>query len=139
MPGPPLSRYGEPVTHLPRLGQGSFRILVTDVYQRRCAVTSERTLPVLEAAHIRSYSSGGEHRIDNGLLLRRDLHVLFDRGYITATPDLTLEVSRKIREEYENGRDYYALHGRALSVPVVREQRPSSDFLRWHNENVYRG
>jgi putative restriction endonuclease len=37
----------------PRLGQGAFRLLVTDAYQRRCAVTGERTLPVLDAAHIR--------------------------------------------------------------------------------------
>jgi putative restriction endonuclease len=132
-------RYGEPVLIRPRLGQGSFRVLVTDAYQRRCAVTGERVLPVLQAAHIRPYAQGGEHRVDNGLLLRSDVHTLFDRGYLTVTPDLRLEVSGRIREDFENGRDYYALHGGRVREPENREERPESDFLRWHNETTYLG
>jgi putative restriction endonuclease len=66
-------RYGEPVLVKPRLGQGAFRVLVTDIYRRRCAVTGERTLPALDAAHIRPYGEGGEHAAPNGLLLRRDI------------------------------------------------------------------
>ena len=96
---------------------GGFRLLVTDVYQRRCAVTLERTLPALEAAHIRPYADGGTHEVSNGLLLRRDIHSLFDAGYVTVTPDLRFEVSRRIREEFENGRHYYALHGQRLNPP----------------------
>jgi putative restriction endonuclease len=69
------ARYGEPQLIRPRLGQGAFRVLVTDIYRRRCAVTQERTLPALEAAHIRPYGDGGEHEPWNGLLLRRDIHV----------------------------------------------------------------
>jgi putative restriction endonuclease len=80
-------RYGQPQLVAPRLGQGTFRVLVTDVYQRRCAVTGERTLPVLEAAHIQPYAAGGRHSVRNGLLLRSDLHTLFDRGYLTVTPE----------------------------------------------------
>jgi putative restriction endonuclease len=105
-------RFGTPVLVRPRLGQGAFRLLVTDTYHRRCAVTQERTLPALDAAHIRPYAEGGIHEVTNGLLLRRDLHSLFDRGYVTVTPQLRFEVSRRIKEEFENGRDYYALHGR---------------------------
>jgi HNH endonuclease len=132
-------RYGDPRLVAPRLGQGSFRVLVTDAYERRCAVTSERVLPVLEAAHIRPYAAGGAHRVDNGLLLRSDLHTLFDRGYVTVTPTLQLEVGRRIREDFENGRDYYALHGRTLRAPVNDQNRPAVEFLRWHNEAVYLG
>lgn len=55
------ARFGEPQLIRPRLGQGAFRVLVTDIYQRRCAVTHERTLPALEAAHIRPYGDGGDH------------------------------------------------------------------------------
>jgi len=137
--GAEQDRFGPPVLVTPRLGQGAFRIVVTDVYDRRCAVTRERTLPVLEAAHIRPYGEGGEHRVDNGLLLRRDLHTLLDRGYVTVTTDYHLEVSRRIKEEFENGRDYYALHGRELSLPPKVSQRPSPEFLRWHNETRFRG
>jgi putative restriction endonuclease len=80
------ARFGEPQLIQPRLGQGAFRVLVTDVYNRRCAVTHERTLPALEAAHIRPYGDGGEHEARNGLLLRRDIHSLFDAGYVTSRP-----------------------------------------------------
>jgi len=125
-------RYGAPILVTPRLGQGGFRIAVTDAYQRRCAITSERTLPALDAAHIVPYSQRGEHRVDNGLLLRKDLHALFDKGYITVRPDLRVAVSRRIREEYENGRDYYALAGRELRLPVDPTLRPNSIFLDWH-------
>lgn len=65
-----------------RLGQGTFRVLVTDTFRRACAVTGEKALPTLEAAHIRPYADGGEHVIGNGLLLRSDVHRLFDRGYV---------------------------------------------------------
>lgn len=132
-------RYGRPVITLPRLGQGSFRVLVTDAYDRRCALTNERTLPALDAAHIKPYSAEGTHRVDNGLLMRRDLHALFDRGYVTVTPDMQIEISRRIREEFENGRDYYRLHGLPVRPPGKIVDRPSVEHLRWHNENIYLG
>jgi len=93
----------------------------------------------MEAAHVRPYGRGGEHHVDNGLLLRRDLHTLFDRGYVTVTPDLHLEVSRRIREDYENGRDYYALHGHEVRVPARGEERRAHASLRWHNERAFLG
>jgi putative restriction endonuclease len=132
-------RYGAPTLMLPRLGQGSFRVIVTDAYDRRCSMTGERTLPVLQAAHIRPYGLGGPHDPRNGLLLRSDLHTLFDRGYVTVTPELKVEVSNRIREEFENGRDYYKLHGQPLREPVRAQWRPSRDFLDWHASQVYRG
>lgn len=123
-----------------RLGQGAFRALVTESYGRRCAVTGERTLPVLDAAHIKPFTLTREHRISNGLLLRADLHRLFDEGLVTITPDLRIEVSRRIREEYENGRDYYALAGQPLRVtPDELFARPDPEMLRWHNENLFAG
>lgn len=135
----PRPRFGGPQLIRPRLGQGAFRVVVTDIYQRRCAVTQERTLPALEAAHIRPYGDGGEHEARNGLLLRRDIHSLFDAGYVTVTPSLHFEVSRRIREEYENGRHYYALHGQAISAPEAIGQRPDANALTWHNEHRFRG
>jgi putative restriction endonuclease len=134
----PADRYGAEYVARARLGQGAFRVLVTEAYGRRCAITGERTLPVLEAAHIKPYSEEGPHQVSNGLLLRSDLHTLFDRGYVTVTPDLHLEVSRRIREEFSNGRDYYAHHGRSLAVvPEAMPERPNASFLRWHNETTF--
>src|SRR5271167_1536981 len=101
-------RFGEEYLARSRLGQGAFRVLVTDAYERRCAVTGEKTLPVLEAAHIKPYALEGPHQVRNGLLLRSDLHKLFDLGYVTVTPALRLEVSSRLREEWHNGKEYYA-------------------------------
>lgn len=98
-PGPAIiaaqesARYGKPFLAKPRLGQGSFRVLVTDAYRYRCAITSERTLPVLEAAHINPYAAGGKHQLSNGLLLRSDIHTLFDRFYLTIEPTKRLFLS----------------------------------------------
>lgn len=132
-------RYGEPYLVEPRLGQGGFRVMVTDAYHRRCAVTRERTLPALDAAHIRPYHTGGAHAVSNGLLLRRDIHRLFDNGYVTVTPSFHFEVSQSIREEFENGREYYALHGTQIQLPSPIDQRPELGALAWHNENVFKG
>ena len=132
-------RYGDPRLMQPRLGQATFRIVVLDAYARACAVTEEHSLPALEAAHIRSYAHDGPHDVRNGLLLRADLHRLFDTGYITVTPDLRLEVGARLRDEYHNGRSYYPLHGARLQVPPAVPHRPEKEFLEWHNEHVFRG
>lgn len=131
-------RFGGEYLTRARLGQGAFRVLVTEAYDRRCAITGERTLPVLEAAHIKPYAKSGPHLIANGLLLRSDLHILFDDGYLTVTEDLKVEISRSIKEKFENGREYYRYQGKPLlTVPHGSEERPSGEFLRWHNTTVF--
>lgn len=132
-------RYGTPHLVKPRLGQGAFRVVVTDSYKRRCAITGEKTLPALEAAHILPYGEGGSHDASNGILFRRDIHSLFDAGYVTVTPDLKFEVSRRIKEEFENGRHYYALHGQELATPERVDWRPDPSKLSWHNEERFLG
>ena len=136
--GEGTARFGAPQLIRPRLGQGAFRALITDAYGRRCAVTRERTLPVLEAAHIRPYSDGGGHEERNGLLLRGDIHTLFDRGYVTVTPDHEFVASRRIREDFENGRHYYDMQGE-IEVPGSAVHRPDPALLAWHNENCFLG
>lgn len=131
-------RYGSEQIINPRLGQGAFRVLVTEAYHRRCAISGEKTLPVLEAVHIKPYSQDGIHDTSNGLLLRKDFHTLFDRGYITVTEDLHIEVSKRIKEDYGNGKEYYAFQGKELiAIPDRVQEKPSTQFLRWHNENVF--
>lgn len=130
-------RYRESMTKH-RLGQGAFRVVVTDAYQRRCAITGEKTLPVLQAAHIKPYAAEGPHSVNNGLLLKSDFHTLFDGGYITIDEDYRIDVSKRLHEDYGNGRDYYKYHGQKLLVlPERKIELPSKEFLRWHNENVF--
>jgi putative restriction endonuclease len=104
---------------------------------RRCAVTSEKTLPAPEAAHIRDYRDVQEHSLTNGILFRADIHKLFDAGYVTVTPDYHFEVSRRIKEEFENGRDYYALHGSLIRLPKKAADTHAAEALFWHNEQRY--
>lgn len=129
--------YGEPTLFRPRLGQGGFRVRVTDAYGRRCSITGERTLPVLEAAHIRPLSASGLHRVDNGLLLRSDIHTLFDRSYVTVTPDRRFRVSQRLKADWENGRVYYELDRREILCPKDEADRPSRQELEWHADTVF--
>lgn len=132
-------RYGKPQLVQPRLGQGAFRLAVTDAYERRCAVSDEKTLPILDAAHIRAYGDGGDHDTANGLLLRTDIHRLFDLGYVTVSEDHRFEVSHRLKADFDNGRHYYDLHGQVLRMPKPGYAAPAQEALVWHRENRYLG
>ncbi|MFY9779964.1 MAG: HNH endonuclease [Candidatus Baltobacteraceae bacterium] len=121
-----------------RRGQGAFRLMVIDAYDRRCAVTGERTLPVLEAAHIQPFIEHGRHEVRNGILMRSDLHKLYDRGLVTVEPDLTFRVSRTIDRDYSNGKVYYALEGKTIASPARAEARADKARLAWHASEVFR-
>lgn len=132
-------RWGAPALVRPRLGQGTFRVSVIEAYQRACAVTGEHSLPVLEAAHIKPYAAEGPHEVRNGLLLRTDIHRLYDRGFVTVTPDLEFRVSPKLRQRWENGRAYYSLEGPLdpQHLPRRSEERPDPELLDWHARKVF--
>jgi putative restriction endonuclease len=130
-------RDGRPQIVIPRLGQGSFRLAVMEAYGGGCAVTGEHSMPALEAAHIRPYSVGGAHELSNGLPLRRDLHRLFDLGYISATPTGQFLVSPRLRTEFANGHTYYALEGQHLRQPSRPDAMPDRALLAWHSETVF--
>lgn len=132
--------YGKSILTKVRLGQGAFRILITDAYSRKCSITGEKTLPVLEAAHIKPYAKSGPHFISNGILLRSDMHKLFDLGYLTLTKELKVEISNRIKQEFQNGKEYYKYHGTALTNLPSREfDKPKNDFIDWHNSNIFKG
>jgi putative restriction endonuclease len=131
------ARYGRPALVAPRLGQGTFRAGVLHAYERACAITREHSVPVLEAAHIRPYAEGGTHDISNGVLLRSDIHRLFDAGYVTITPTGHFEVSGRLREDFNNGRVYYQMHGQPIQLPPASSWQPDRDLLRWHNDHRY--
>jgi putative restriction endonuclease len=131
--------FGRPQIVLPRLGQGLFRVVVTDAYSRKCAITGERTLPVLEAAHIKPYSVVKRHEISNGILMRSDLHRLFDEGYLTVNPqDRRIVVSKRIKEEFDNGKDYYKLENQVLREPLEPWAKPLVANLEYHAYNVFK-
>ena len=122
----------------PRLGQGTFRIAVTSAYGA-CAVSGEHSLPALEAAHVRPYADGGAHALPNGLLLRADIHRLYDTGYVTVTPDYRFRVSHDLADDFHNGREYERFAGRAITVPPALLDQPDPELLDWHVAEVFRG
>jgi putative restriction endonuclease len=135
----PGRMFGEPVLVRARLGQGAFRVLVTETYERHCAITGEKILPVLQAAHIRPVSADGQHRIDNGLLFRSDVHTLFDKGYVTVTPDYHFRVSHQLRDDFHNGEYYFSYDHREIWLPPTRSDRPAREALEWHADTLFRG
>jgi putative restriction endonuclease len=114
---PGRERFGAPTLITPRLGQGAFRVVVTEAYGRQCAITSGKVLPALDAAHIKPYGEGGEHAKSNGILLRKDIHSVFDAGYVTIKDDFTFAVSKKVKDVFNNGEEYLRLDGSVVRRP----------------------
>jgi putative restriction endonuclease len=138
-PGFSAPRYGTPALIMPRLGQGAFRIAVTEAYRRQCSVSDGKVLPALDAAHIRPYAEGGSHVKSNGILFRKDIHSIFDSGYATVDPDYRFVVSRKVKEVFNNGEEYRRLQGKLLRLPDNKSDWPDPEFLKWHNAQRFLG
>lgn len=114
-----------------RLGQQEFRYQLLSAYRNQCAISGCNVTEVLQAAHILPVSLAGSHSISNGLLLRADLHNLFDRGLITISEKHIVNVSPEIR----NDPTYGKFHGKRLRVlPSTRDQSPSPKLLQRHRE-----
>jgi putative restriction endonuclease len=136
-PEPDIDRYGKPTLVKPRLGQNGFRFRLIDTYGQ-CAVTKEHSIPVLDAAHIIPYSEGGSHDISNGLLLRADIHRLYDDGYVTVTPDHTFKVSDALREDFSNGKHYYGMQGTRIWLPDQPDYQPRRENLEYHYRQIFK-
>ncbi len=134
----PFGGRGKPALYLPRQGQGTFRRLVLSAYENRCAITGERTLPVVEAAHISEFSRHQRHEISNGVALRSDIHKLFDCGYVSIRPDHRFVVSDALAQDFNNGKVYYELHERAIRLPGEPSLRPKVEYLEEHYDTRFR-
>jgi putative restriction endonuclease len=131
--------WGEPRLVRTRLGQGSFRFSVLDAYGRACAVTGDRVLPALEAAHIQPFSASQSHEVSNGIALRADLHRLFDLGYVGVDSGGVFRVSTSLRDQFGAVHSYRELEGKHIGLPVDETNHPDPESLGWHYSKVYRG
>lgn len=113
-----------------RRGQGKFRDSLIDSYDARCAVTGSPVLAVIEAAHIDRYFGDHSHHVTNGLLLRADIHTLFDFLRITVDENLLIRVDPKL-----TGTEYESLDGTPLRLPANHAQHPDRDALHRHRES----
>jgi putative restriction endonuclease len=122
----------------PRIGQGTFRSRLLDAYGRRCAITGERTEPVLDAAHVQPYLGPRSNHLQNGLLLTQEFHTLFDLGLLTVTPEYVVKVSSALRRKWSNGKRYYDYDDQQLRLPELAAARPSGAALEWHGRVRFR-
>lgn len=121
-------------TIVQRRGQAAFRKALIEAYNGQCAITGCDVLDVLEAAHIHPYRGEQTNNPANGLLLRADLHTLFDLGLLSVRPG-TFEVALVPRLRTPDS-PYVSLCGTRIKVPSASELQPSKDALRWHFEHV---
>lgn len=110
-----------------RMGQQEFRLSLMRAYGNRCCISGCDVKEVLEAAHIQMVSGGGKHSVRNGLLLRADLHTLFDRGLIAISDEFTVLVHSSVTSPM-----YREFHGRQLQPPSAKGDRPTLTAIRSH-------
>ena len=134
-PSPPT--YGYSYRAKIRLGQGGFRAATLQAYGFRCALTGETALPALEAAHIMDHAKGGPHHSDNALLLRSDIHKLFDAGYLGLDSDWRIIVSPLLELNFPEGSAYREFEGKQLRLPKNPSEHPHPYFADWHREQQF--
>lgn len=132
----PMFGEARPTRH--RLGQQAFKLALLDSYEGRCAITHQALRPALEAAHIHPVSEGGLHRLDNGLLLRSDVHKLFDAGYLSIAPDLDVRVSPRLHKDFPDAQGCATLESRPVALPRKKANHPSPEALGWHLSTVFK-
>lgn len=111
-----------------RRGQAAFRQKLLDAYGRRCAITQTDAVEALEAAHIVPYRGPDTNSIVNGILLRADIHTLFDLGLISIdVATMTVLVSPALRRT-----SYGEFDGKPLATPKLRSESPSKQALVLH-------
>ncbi|MBE9202562.1 HNH endonuclease [Synechocystis salina LEGE 06099] len=120
-------------TIVARQGQEKFRRQLLDIYGSKCLITKCDVEKAIDAAHIIPYLGIQGNQIENGLLLRSDIHNLFDLGLIAIDPDtLCVKISSKIESNY-----YEKLNNRRLERTVDGHDLVACKYLRWHLNNIW--
>lgn len=115
-----------------RRGQRAFRGALLKAYEGACAVSGCRVVDVLEAAHIFPYRGPDTNKTSNGLLLRADLHTLFDCGLLSVDEEkMTVIVTPRLRHT-----EYGKLNGAELRMPKAKSDRPSKTALMNHRADA---
>ncbi len=115
-----------------RQGQPAFRLALIRAYEGRCAISECATAEVLEAAHIISYKGPATNHVSNGILLRADLHTLFDLKLLAIDEQThTVIVAESLHRS-----EYGLLHGQSIRLPMAPGDRPSAEALRAHRNST---
>lgn len=107
-----------------RKGQGSFKGKILKAYRNTCSVTGENIPEILEAAHIQSYKNIDSNHVQNGILLRVDIHRLFDNHLLCVGEDYKVKISSLLKDTI-----YWQYNGVVISLPSVEALHPSKEAL----------
>lgn len=135
-PFAPARRYAEYVVRT-RLHQPVFRARVLLAYERQCALCGLRHTELLEAAHIRRDSQGGQPIVPNGIAMCAIHHAAFDANILGVDPRYQIHIRRDVLTELDGPTLQHALqglHGGGLTLPRSRAQRPRADLLEQRYE-----
>ncbi len=109
-----------------RRGQSEFRASLIGAYAGKCAVTGSRIVDLLEAAHILPHAEGTDYRVSNGLLLRADIHTLYDLHLLSIDERHRVHLSKSLQTS-----EYLRHHGKdLLALPSTVGQQPSAQNLQ---------
>jgi putative restriction endonuclease len=114
-----------------RQGQPAFRQALMEAYGGRCAVTGCEIRALLEAAHIIPFGGVATNLTSNGLLLRADIHTLFDLGLLAVSDAFKVTLSSSLK-----GSDYEQLEGKSIWLPQAQADQPSKAALAHHRHLV---
>ena len=117
-----------------RRGQQRFREELLRAYSNRCSLTDCDEVVVLEAAHILPYNGPRTNHVSNGLLLRSDVHILFDLGKIAVNSDM--EEPRVVISPELEDTVYRVLAGKKLRLPTNPKAHPDKSALREHRTSA---
>jgi putative restriction endonuclease len=127
----PARRYAEAIVRV-RLHQRPFRDRVLLAYGSQCALCQLRHPPLLDAAHIKEDSDGGEPIVPNGLAMCAIHHRAFDADVLSVRPDFKVEIRSDVLAEHDGPTLQHALqglHGQAIALPRHRSEWPRKDLL----------
>ena len=111
-----------------RQGQSKFRRKLIKAYKGKCAISGSDVEQALEAAHIIPYNGKQTNNTSNGLLLRADLHTLFDLKLITIDPDtMKVLISPQLMET-----QCQAFSQKELMLPDNESEKPGTEEIRNH-------
>ncbi|MNK33957.1 hypothetical protein D3C87_524560 [compost metagenome] len=115
-----------------RNGQSVFKGKILKAYNNTCCITGETMPELLEAVHIQKYANKYSNHVQNGVLLRVDIHRLFDSNLLIVDKDYTIRISSLVTDEY-----YKHFDGKKINLPLLEQDRPSVEALALR-ENEFR-
>lgn len=131
-PVPPIGKLRRTQEVVVRQGQQAFRARLMRAYGGRCAITGDAVAEVLQAAHIEPYDGLRSNAVINGLLLRADVHNLFDLGMISVNASMRVSLHISLRRSKEYG----SLHGKKLRLPSDQADCPDPRKLALHRSVI---